>query len=66
MIARRQRTGGLRLELPEGAREARVERREDGRLSIGLGEDTFVATVIPRTALDGGMPAGGRPSRALQ
>ena len=55
VIARRQRTGGLRLELPEGAREARVERREDGRLSIGLGEDTFVATVIPRTALDGGI-----------
>jgi len=55
VIARRLRSGGLRLELPEGAREARVQRLEDGRLSIGLGEDTFVATVVRRTALDGGI-----------
>ncbi len=55
VIARRLRSGGLRLELPEGAREARVERRDDGTLSIGLGEDTFGATVVRRTALDGGI-----------
>ena len=55
VIARRLRSGGVRLELPEGAREARVERREDGTLSIGLGEDTFTATVVRRTALDGGI-----------
>lgn len=55
VIARRLRSGGLRLELPEGPREARVQRLEDGRLSIGLGEDTFGATVVRRTALDGGI-----------
>ncbi|WP_425066602.1 acetyl/propionyl/methylcrotonyl-CoA carboxylase subunit alpha [Reyranella sp.] len=55
VIARRLRSGGLRLELPEGAREARVERRDDGTLSVGLGEDTFGATVVRRTALDGGI-----------
>ncbi len=55
VIARRLRTGGLRLELPEGTREARVQRLGDGRLSISLGEDTFVATVVRRTALDGGI-----------
>ena len=55
VIARRLRGGGVRLELPEGAREARVERLEDGRLAIGLGQDSFVATVVRRTALDGGI-----------
>ncbi|HQS14759.1 MAG: 3-methylcrotonyl-CoA carboxylase [Rhodospirillales bacterium 24-66-33] len=55
VIARRLRGGGVRLELPEGALEARVERLEDGRLSIGLGQDSFVATVVRRTALDGGI-----------
>ncbi|KAF0104486.1 MAG: 3-methylcrotonyl-CoA carboxylase alpha subunit [Rhodospirillaceae bacterium] len=55
VIARRLRGGGVRLELPEGTREARVERREDGSLSVGLGEDTFLATVVRRTALDGGI-----------
>ncbi|MDO8973714.1 acetyl/propionyl/methylcrotonyl-CoA carboxylase subunit alpha [Reyranella sp.] len=55
VVARRLRSGGVRLELPEGAREARVERREDGTLSIGLGEDSFLATVVRRTALDGGI-----------
>ncbi len=55
VIARRLRSGGVRLELPDGAREARVERRDDGTLSIGLGEDSFGATVVRRTALDGGI-----------
>ena len=55
VIARRLRSGGVRLELPEGTCEARVERRDDGTLSIGLGEDTFQATVVRRTALDGGI-----------
>ena len=55
VIARRLRSGGVRLDLPDGAREARVERRDDGTLSIGLGEDTFGATVVRRTALDGGI-----------
>ncbi len=55
VIARRLRSGGVRLELPDGAREARVERRDDGTLSIGLGQDSFVATVVRRTALDGGI-----------
>ena len=55
VIARRLRSGGVRLDLPEGAREARVERRDDGALSVGLGEDTFGATVVRRTALDGGI-----------
>jgi len=55
VIARRLRNGGLRLELPEGPSEARVQRLEDGRLSIGLGADMFTATVVRRTALDGGI-----------
>ena len=55
VIARRLRGGSVRLDLPDGAREARVERRDDGTLSIGLGEDTFGATVVRRTALDGGI-----------
>jgi 3-methylcrotonyl-CoA carboxylase alpha subunit len=55
VIAQRLRNGGLRLELPEGPSEARVQRLEDGRLSIGLGADMFTATVVRRTALDGGI-----------
>ncbi len=55
VLARRSRSGSLRLDLPEGTREARVQRLADGRLSVGLGEDTFLATVVRRTALDGGI-----------
>jgi 3-methylcrotonyl-CoA carboxylase alpha subunit len=54
VIARRLRGGGLRLELPGGAQDARVRRADDGKLAIGLGEDTFVATVVRRIAADGG------------
>ena len=54
VIARRLRGGGLRLELPGGAQEARVRRTDDDKLAIGLGDDTFVATVVRRVALDGG------------
>jgi 3-methylcrotonyl-CoA carboxylase alpha subunit len=54
VIARRMRGGGLRLELPGGAQDARVQRTDDGRLAIGLGADTFVATVVRRVAIDGG------------
>ncbi|TAJ37926.1 MAG: acetyl/propionyl/methylcrotonyl-CoA carboxylase subunit alpha [Reyranella sp.] len=55
VIARRLRDGGLRLELPGGAQEARVQRTDDGKLAIGLGGDTFVATVVRRVAIDGGV-----------
>jgi len=55
VIARRLRSGTLRLELPEGAQEARVQRLADGRLSVNLGTDSFLATVVRRTALDGGI-----------
>ena len=55
VIARRLRGGGLRLELPGGAQEARVQRADDGRLAISLGGDTFVATVVRRVAIDGGI-----------
>ena len=55
VIAWRLRNSGLRLELPEGPSEARVQRLEDGRLSIGLGADMFTAAVVRRTALDGGI-----------
>ena len=55
VIARRLKDGGLRLELPGGAQDARVQRYEDGRLAIGLGDDTFVATVVRRKANDGGI-----------
>ena len=54
VIARRLRGGGLRLELPGGAQEARVRRTDDDKLAIGLGDDTFVATVVRRVAIDGG------------
>ncbi|MDP3162361.1 MAG: acetyl/propionyl/methylcrotonyl-CoA carboxylase subunit alpha [Reyranella sp.] len=55
VIARRRRDGGLSLELPGGAQEARVRRAEDGRLAIVLAGDTFVATVVRRAAIDGGV-----------
>ncbi len=67
VIAHRLRSGGLRLELPGGAQEARVQRADDGRLAIGLGSDTFVATVVRRVAIDGGIDytlfADGRSRR---
>ena len=67
VIARRLRGGGLRLELPGGAQEARVQRADDGKLAIGLGGDTFVATVVRRVAIDGGVDytlfADGRSRR---
>ena len=55
VIARRLRRGGFRLELPDGSCEARVQRLADGSLSVGLDADTFLATVVRRTALDGGI-----------
>jgi len=55
VIARRLRRGGFRLELPDGTCEARVHRLADGSLSVGLDEDTFLVTVVRRTALDGGI-----------
>ncbi len=67
VLARRLRGGGLRLELPGGAQEARVRRSDEGKLEIGLGEDTFVATVVRRVAVDGGVDytlfADGRSRR---
>ncbi len=53
VIARRRRGGGLRLELPGGAQDARLKRIDDGRLAISLGGDTFVATVVRRATADG-------------
>ncbi|MFO1157699.1 MAG: acetyl/propionyl/methylcrotonyl-CoA carboxylase subunit alpha [Reyranellaceae bacterium] len=53
VIARRQRGGGVRLELPGGALDAQVQRLEEGRLAIRLGEDTFTATVVRRQTADG-------------
>ena len=53
VIARRRRDGAVGLELPGGALEARVQRREDGRLTIRLGSDTFTATVVRRPTADG-------------
>ncbi len=55
VIARRLRGGGFRLELPDAACEARVQRLADGSLSVALDEDTFLATVVRRSALDGGI-----------
>ena len=55
VIVRRQRGGGLRLELPGGVLDAAVKRGTDGRLSVDLGNDTFKANVVRRTALDGGI-----------
>jgi 3-methylcrotonyl-CoA carboxylase alpha subunit len=55
VIARRHRAGTVRLELPGGPQEASVRRRDGGRLEIGLGDDTFTATVVRRVANDGGI-----------
>jgi 3-methylcrotonyl-CoA carboxylase alpha subunit len=54
VIVRRPRDGSLSLELPGGAVEANVRRGQDGRLAIRLGNDTFTAAVVRRTANDGG------------
>ncbi|HLG48409.1 MAG TPA: acetyl/propionyl/methylcrotonyl-CoA carboxylase subunit alpha [Reyranella sp.] len=54
VIVRRPRDGSLSLELPGGAVEANVRHGEDGRLAIRLGNDTFTAAVVRRTANDGG------------
>jgi 3-methylcrotonyl-CoA carboxylase alpha subunit len=55
VIVRRPRDGTLSLELPGGAVEANVRRSDDGRLAIRLGNDTFTAAVVRRTANDGGI-----------
>jgi 3-methylcrotonyl-CoA carboxylase alpha subunit len=54
VIVRRLRSGALRLELPGGEVEGSVQ-REDGRLAIRLGNDTFTAAVVRRAANDGGI-----------
>jgi len=53
VIVRRRRSGELSLQLPGGALDARVQRTPDGRLSIGLGGETFGATVVRRPVSDG-------------
>jgi 3-methylcrotonyl-CoA carboxylase alpha subunit len=53
VIVRRHRDGGLGLDLPGGAQEARVRRSDDGRLAIWLAGDTFVASAIRRRVADG-------------
>ncbi len=53
VIARRRRDGSFGLELPGGPRDARVERRTDGRLVIRLDGDTFATTVARRPTADG-------------
>jgi 3-methylcrotonyl-CoA carboxylase alpha subunit len=53
VIARRPRSGGVRLDLPGGPLEADVRRADDGRLAIQLGDDTFAATVVRRQTADG-------------
>jgi 3-methylcrotonyl-CoA carboxylase alpha subunit len=53
VIARRRRDGSIGLELPGGHLEARVQRADDARLVIGLGGDTFTATVVRRQTADG-------------
>jgi 3-methylcrotonyl-CoA carboxylase alpha subunit len=53
VIARRRRDGSVGLELPGSTLEARVRRDDDGRLAIGLGGDTFTATVVRRQTADG-------------
>ncbi|WP_395709578.1 acetyl/propionyl/methylcrotonyl-CoA carboxylase subunit alpha [Reyranella sp.] len=53
VIARRQRAGGVRLELPHGALDAEVRRLEEDRLAIRLGDDTFTASVVRRQTSDG-------------
>ena len=54
VIARRHRDGGIALQLPGGTVEAWVQRAEEGRLAIRLGDDTFTAAAVRRTANDGG------------
>ncbi|WP_428658450.1 acetyl/propionyl/methylcrotonyl-CoA carboxylase subunit alpha [Reyranella sp.] len=67
VIARRHRDGGIALQLPGGTLEAWVQRAEEGRLAIRLGDDTFTAAVVRRTANDGGIDytlfADGRSRR---
>ncbi len=53
VTARRPRRGGVRLDLPGGPLDADVRRADDGRLTIGLGGDRFVATVVRRQTADG-------------
>ena len=53
VIARRPRSGGVRLDLPSGPLEADVRRADDGRLAIQLGDDTVAATVVRRQTADG-------------
>ena len=53
VIARRPRSGGVRLDLPGGPLDADVRRADDGRLAIQLGDDTFRATVVRRQTADG-------------
>jgi 3-methylcrotonyl-CoA carboxylase alpha subunit len=71
VIVRRRRDGLLGLELPGGAVTARVRPATDGRLAIDLGDETFEATVVRRTAIDGGIDytvfagSGGRRLRLV-
>ena len=53
VLARRQRDGAIGLDVPGGVLEARVQRGEDGRLAIRLGNDAFKAAVARRTTADG-------------
>ncbi len=53
VIVRRRRDGSLGLELPGGSVEARVKRGEEGRLAILLDGDTFTASAVRRTLVDG-------------
>jgi 3-methylcrotonyl-CoA carboxylase alpha subunit len=57
----------LWLELPGGTLDAAVQRADDGRLAMRLGDETFVATVVRRAANDGGIDytlfADGRSRR---
>ena len=53
VIARRRRDGTIGLALPGGTLEAHVQRDDDGRLAIRLGEDAFKAAVARRSTADG-------------
>ena len=55
VIVRRPRNGTLSLELPGGTVEANVQRGDNGRLAIRLGNDTFTAAVVRRATNDGGI-----------
>ena len=55
VIAHRRRDGGIGLELPGGPLEASVQRVDDGRLLIRLGDDTVHG--------HGGAPTDGRRRR---